>query len=39
MVRSFVRGLATSIAFVAVVALLLLGIFIVVNSIAGPAGG
>jgi hypothetical protein len=37
--RLFVRGLATTIAFVAVVAVLLLGIFIVVNSIAGPVGG
>ena len=37
--RLFARGLATTIAFVAVVAVLLMGIFIVVNFVAGPVGG
>lgn len=39
MTRSFFKGLTTTIAFVAVVALLLLGIFMAVNLVAGPAGG
>jgi hypothetical protein len=37
--RLFMRGLATTIAFVVIVAVLLMGIFIVVNTIAGPVGG
>lgn len=39
MARLFFRGLATTVAFVAGVAVLLMVIFIVVNSIAGPVGG
>jgi hypothetical protein len=37
--RQFVAGLATTIAFVVIIALLLMGIFVVVNTIAGPVGG
>jgi len=37
--RQFVAGLATTVAFVVVVALVLMGIFIAVNFIAGPIGG
>jgi hypothetical protein len=37
--RQFFAGLATTIAFVVVIALLLMGIFLVVNIIGGPIGG
>jgi hypothetical protein len=37
--RQFLAGFATTIAFVAIIALLLMAIFIVVNTIAGPVGG
>jgi uncharacterized integral membrane protein len=37
--RQFLAGFATTIAFVVIIALLLMAIFIVVNTIAGPVGG
>ena len=39
MARQFFAGLATTVVFVAVVALVLMGIFIAVNFVAGPIGG
>ena len=39
MSRQFLLGFATTIAFVDIIALLLMAIFIVVNHIAGPVGG
>jgi hypothetical protein len=35
----FFKGLTTTVAFVVIIALLLMGVFIVVNFIAGPIGG
>jgi len=37
--RQFFAGFATTVAFVVVVGLVLLGIFIAVNFVAGPIGG
>ncbi len=39
MARQFFAGLATTVAFVVVVAVVLTGIFIAVNFVAGPIGG
>lgn len=39
MARQFFAGLATTVAFVVVVAVVLMGIFIAVNFVAGPIGG
>lgn len=39
MARQFFAGLATTVLFVAVVGLVLMGIFIAVNFVAGPIGG
>ena len=39
MARQFFAGLATTVAFVLVIALVLMGIFIAVNFVAGPIGG
>jgi hypothetical protein len=37
--RQFLAGFATTIAFVVIVAVLLMVIFVVVNTIASPGGG
>ncbi len=39
MARQFFAGLATTVVFVLVVALVLMSIFVAVNFIAGPIGG
>lgn len=39
MTRGFFAGLATTAAFVVVVGLVLFGIFVAVNFVAGPIGG